>query len=121
MTGGAVIGSGGERIGKLFEEECEEVGGESIGGLETEEPEDGGDDNANAGGKVVCSVPGVMVLFSGFGREVAKGEGAKGEALMEEMDEGGRVVSGYGTLGLGGWVRRVVVSALRVARTGGVG
>ena len=119
MTGGAVIGSGGDKIGKLFEEECEDVGRESMGGLETEELDDGGGDNANVG-EVLWSVPGVMVLFSDFGREVAKGEGAKGEGLMAGMNEGVHAVSGFVTLGFGGWVRRVEVSAVGVARTGGV-
>ncbi len=68
-------------MGKLLEE-CEEVGGESIGRLETDESDDGGGDSAKVGGERAWSVPGVMVLFSDIGREVAKGEGANGEALM---------------------------------------
>ena len=118
-----MTGSGGERIGKLFEEdcECEDVGGESIGGWEIEESEDGGGESANAGGERVWKAPGVTVLFSDFGREVAKGDGGNGEASMAGMKEGGRVVSGhgFGISGSGRWVRGVGVSAPSVSRAGG--
>jgi hypothetical protein len=101
--GGAIIGRGGNRIGK-FVDECEEVGGEIIGGFEADESEDGGGDNAKVGGERAWNVPGVMVLFSDLGREVAKAEGANGEALISGMKERGRAVSGLGsgTSGLGG-------------------
>lgn len=73
------------------------MGGEVIGGFETDESEDGGGDSAKVGGERAWNVPGVMVLFSDFGREVAKGEGANGETLIAGMKEGGRAVSGLGS------------------------
>lgn len=101
--GGATTGRGGKRVGK-FVEDCDEVGGEIIGGFEADESEEGGGDNAKVGGERAWNVPGVMVLFSDLGREVAKGEGANGEALIPGMKERGRAVSGLGsgTSGIGG-------------------
>ena len=116
-----MTGRGGERTGKLLEE-CEDVDKESSAGLEVDEPEDGGGESVNVGGERGWSVPGVMVLFSDFGREVAKGDGAKGEALMAGINEGVRALSGLEVraCGLRGWLRRVEVSALGIERAGGV-
>ena len=72
--------------------------------------------------RVGVSVPGVMVLFSDFGRELAKEGGVKGEALIAGRTEGGRTVPalGVGISGLGGWARRVGVSTRSVDNAVGV-
>ena len=106
-------------IGKPLVEECEEVRGESICWSETVDPDDGGGDNVNIGGEAFGSFPGVMVLLSDFGREVANGDGANGDALIEGMNECERSSpsSDSGVSGLETWVREGATSG---ADAGGV-